>query len=152
MSLRTMSKSSPLVDHVERLDAVTGKVKTEFAAADLPAKPLLDQNFEIGLVIDHEDCRGHPCPPLPALALASSARGKVRINSVNVAGFGFDIKAPAMLFYDDVVAQRQAEAGPLARRFCRKKWIEDLGSHRFRNAGAVIVYPDFDPVPERPGW
>ncbi len=57
-----------------------------------------------------------------------------------------------MLFYDNVVAQRQAETGPFARRFCRKKWIEDLGSHRFRNAGAVIVYPDLELDSEPPGW
>ena len=43
----------------QRLLAVTGEAKIEFAGADLVAKPLAQQHFEIGLVVNREDLSGN---------------------------------------------------------------------------------------------
>ena len=53
-----------------------------------------------------------------------------------------------MLFNDDIVAQREAEAGSLAGGFCRKERIEHLFLHLGRNAGAVVADSNFDAVTE----
>ena len=46
--------------HGERLLAVAREAKREFAGADLPAEPLVDQQLEIGLVVDGQDLRVAP--------------------------------------------------------------------------------------------
>ena len=53
-----------------------------------------------------------------------------------------------MLFNDDIVAQREAEAGSLAGGFCRIERIEHLFLHLGRNAGAVVADSNFDAVAE----
>src|SRR5260370_35441688 len=53
-----------------------------------------------------------------------------------------------MLFNDDIVAQRKAEAGSLASGFCRKERIEYLFLHLGRNAGTVVADSDFDAITE----
>src|SRR5436190_4422528 len=62
-----------------------------------------------------------------------------------------DLDRPAMLFDDDIVAQREAKAGSLAGGFCRKKRIEHLFLHLERNAGAVVADSNFDAVTKIPG-
>src|SRR5436190_10776434 len=59
-----------------------------------------------------------------------------------------DLDRPAMLFNDDIVAQREAKAGSLAGGFCRKERIEHLFLYFGRNAGAVVADSNFDAVTE----
>ena len=53
-----------------------------------------------------------------------------------------------MLLHDDVVAERQAEAGAFAGGLGREERIEHLLLHLGRNAGAVVADPDLDAVAE----
>jgi hypothetical protein len=53
-----------------------------------------------------------------------------------------------MLLDDDVVTNGQAEPSPFTGRFCRKERVEQLLLHLGWDAGAVVAYPDFDPVTE----
>src|SRR5277367_4543682 len=95
--------------HFERFDAVTGKAKIEFTVPDLTAKPLLYERFQIRLVVDDEDRRGHASPPLPApaagiiaagviaagiIAPGIIAPGNVTMNSVNAPGSVSTSKVP----------------------------------------------------------
>ena len=53
-----------------------------------------------------------------------------------------------MLLDDDVVTDGQAEPSPFTGRFGRKERVEQLFLHLRRDTGAVVAYPDFDPVAE----
>src|SRR5271169_455859 len=86
--------SGAVGQHFKRLDTVAGKAKIELAGADLAAKPLLDERFQIRLVVDHEDRRGHATPPLPPPAAGIIARGNVTMNSVNTPGSVSTSKVP----------------------------------------------------------
>src|SRR5262245_9539028 len=48
------------------------------------------------------------------------------------------------------MADGKAEAGALARRFCREEWIEHLLLHIRRNTGAVVPNSDFDAIAQTP--
>ena len=48
-----------------------------------------------------------------------------------------------MIFCDNKIGYRQAQAGPNIDRLCGKKWLERPFSYIFRHAGAVIFH--FDP-------
>ena len=52
MSLTTMSTVPPIAEHIERLGAVAGEQKPDFAVPDLPAKLLLDEGLQVRLVVD----------------------------------------------------------------------------------------------------
>src|SRR6185312_1380072 len=54
----------------------------------------------------------------------------------------------AMLLDDNVVANGEPQAGPLARRFRREERVEYLLLQIGRNAGAVVPDPDFHTVAE----
>src|SRR5258707_8743040 len=64
------------------------------------------------------------------------------------AWLGIDVDLAAMLFHHDVVAHRQAEAGPLAGGFGGEKGIKHLLLYFQRDPGAVVAYPDLHPVTE----
>ena len=53
-----------------------------------------------------------------------------------------------MLLDDDVVTDGQAQPSPFTGWLRRKERIEQLPPHLGWNAGAVVAYPDFDPVTE----
>ena len=53
-----------------------------------------------------------------------------------------------MLFHDNVVTKGEPEAGTFAGRLRREERIEHLLLDLGWNAGAVVAYPDFDPVAE----
>ena len=56
-----------------------------------------------------------------------------------------------MLLDDDVVADGETEAGPLASGLRREEWIEYLFLHLKRHTGAIVANPDFHTVAEAPG-
>ena len=56
-----------------------------------------------------------------------------------------------MLLDNDVMAQRQAEAGALAGRLGGKERVENFLPRRVGYAGAVVAHPDLDPVAQCPG-
>ena len=84
---------------------------------------------------------------LPRSATAAAAR-QHDPEFGELAGLGVDLDRAGMLFHDDVVAERQAEAGSFAGRLGREERIEHLLLHLGRNAGAVVADPDLDPVAE----
>jgi hypothetical protein len=51
-----------------------------------------------------------------------------------------------MLLNDDIVADREAEAGALTSGLRRKEWIEDLFLHLGRDAGAIVPDRYFDAI------
>jgi hypothetical protein len=57
----------------------------------------------------------------------------------------------AMLLDNDVVADGDTKAGPLASRLRREEWIEYLFLHLKRNTSAIVANPDFHTVAEVPG-
>ena len=57
----------------------------------------------------------------------------------------------AVLLRDDVVADRQAEAGALAGRLGGEERLEQLVPDLGRNADAVVAHADLDRVAERRG-
>ena len=57
-------------------------------------------------------------------------------------GLRLDINAAAVLFYDDVVAHRQAKPGTFAGRLSREEWIENFLFDPFRDAGPVVSNAD----------
>src|SRR6185312_6230099 len=57
-----------------------------------------------------------------------------------------DLNRTAMLFDDDVVADREPETGALARGFGCKEWIENLVLQIRRDAGAVVADADLNLV------
>ena len=89
---------------------------------------------------------------LPILPSDAAPRGSTILNSVNSPGLRVDLDRAGMLLHDDVVAERQAEAGPFAGRLGREERIEHLLLHLGRNAGAVVADPDLDPVAEVLAW
>ena len=56
--------------------------------------------------------------------------------------FRIDLNRTAMLFNDDVVADREAETSALARRLGRKERIENLVFQIRRDAGAIVADAD----------
>ena len=56
-----------------------------------------------------------------------------------------------MLLRDDVIADRQAEAGALAGRLCREEWLEQLVFDVIRNAGAIVAHADLDRISDIAG-
>src|SRR6202165_5415848 len=63
-------------------------------------------------------------------------------------GLRLDIDAAAVLFYDDVVAHRQAKPGTFAGRLSREEWVENFLLDAFRDAGPVVANADFNLVSE----
>src|SRR5271169_5143589 len=63
-------------------------------------------------------------------------------------GLRLDIDAAAVLFYDDVVAHRQAKPGTFARGLGCEERIEYFLFDPFWDAGPVIANTDFNPVSE----
>src|SRR6202521_4313122 len=63
-------------------------------------------------------------------------------------GLRLDIDAAAVLFYDDVVAHRQAKPGTLARGLGREERVEYFLSDLFRDAGSIIPNTNFNLVSE----
>src|SRR5215213_6690821 len=55
-----------------------------------------------------------------------------------------------MLLRDDVVTDRQTQAGALAGRLGREEGLEQLVPDLGRNARAVVAHRDLDHVPPRP--
>src|SRR5258708_25457013 len=61
------------------------------------------------------------------------------------AWLGIDVDLAAMLFHHDVVAHRQAEAGPLAGGFVCVKWIKHFLLYFPRGLPVVVSYLDLHP-------
>ena len=78
----------------------------------------------------------------PPSTAAASARQTYREFGKD-ARFAVDSDRAAVLLRDDVVADRQAEAGPFAGRLGRKKRLEQFVPDLGRDAGAVVTHPDF---------
>src|SRR6516165_946989 len=57
-----------------------------------------------------------------------------------------DLYRSRMLFYDDVVGDRQAKASTLASRFCCEEGVEHLFPYFGRNAEAIVANPDLNLV------
>src|SRR5262249_49827793 len=55
---------------------------------------------------------------------------------------GGDLYPAAVLFHDDVVADRKTKPGPFAHRLCREEGIEDLLFQLLRDAGTIVANPD----------
>src|SRR5262245_12099528 len=82
---------------------------------------------------------------LPSESYNDSA-GRAREGHRNFREFvqpAFDLDRAAVLFDNDVMAEREAKPCPFPGGFCRKKWIKYLVPHVRRNAGAVVPDPDF---------
>ena len=62
-----------------------------------------------------------------------------------------DLDRSSVLLDDNVVAERETKAGPLARWFGREEWIEHLVPHFRRDAAAIIANSDLDAITEIPG-
>src|SRR5271168_4109002 len=65
-----------------------------------------------------------------------------------LAEIGVDVNGPAMLFNDDVVAQREPEASAFAGGLGGEERIEHLRFDLLRNAGAVVSDFDLDSFAE----
>src|SRR5262249_8524629 len=76
----------PVTEHHKRLRAVAGEQKADVAFPDAAAKLLPHQRFEIRLVVDDEDRRGHRSSPAPAPATGAIAGGKGITNRANLRG------------------------------------------------------------------
>src|SRR5258708_17214624 len=84
------------------------------------------------------------------------ARGKLRLARARQDDLKFgekselrlDIDAAAVLFYDDVVAHRQAKPGTVARGLGREERVEYFVSDLFRDAGSIIPNTNFNLVSE----
>src|SRR5262249_45622335 len=63
-------------------------------------------------------------------------------------GGSVDIDRSAMLLDDDVMADRQAQPCPFARRFGGEERVEHALPHLGWNAVAIVTNPDLDAVPE----
>ena len=107
---------------------------------------LAKQHLDIRLIINHENERVHMRSPDSVRDAARTRQNDPKFGEL--AGLCIDLYRPAMLLDDDVVTDGQAEPGPFTGRLCRKERIEQLFLHLGRNAGAVVAYPDFDPVAE----
>jgi len=60
------------------------------------------------------------------------------------ASLAVDRDRAAMLLGDDVVADRETEAGALSRRFCREERLKKPVAVFGRDAGAIVAHPDLD--------
>ncbi len=76
--------------------------------------------------------------------VASRERGRRIVNSVNSPTPAVDRDRAAVLLRDDVVADRQAEAGAFAGRLGGEERLKQLVPDLGRDAGAVVAHPDFD--------
>ena len=123
-----------------------GKLHREPASAEVAPELLAEQHLDIRLIVNHENERVHARSP--DLIRAVPARGRTIREFGELAGLGIDLYRPAMLLDDDVVTDGQAEPSPFTGRFGREERVEQLLPHLGRNTGAVVAYPDFDPVAE----
>jgi len=64
------------------------------------------------------------------------------------ASLAVDCDRAAMLLGDDVVADREAEAGALSRRFRREERLKETVAGFERDAGAIVAHPDLDGLVE----
>ena len=122
------------------------KFHCEAVSAEVAPELLAEQNLHIGLVVDHENERVHARSP--DLIRDAPARGRTILKFGELTGLRIDLYRPAMLLDDDVVTDGQAEPSPFTGRLGRKERVEQLLPHLGWNAGAVVAYPDFDPVAE----
>src|SRR4029078_13577019 len=81
--------------------------------------------------------------PLAGLMKGSNRARQGDADFRELAGPRLYLDRSAVLLDDNVVANGEAQAGPLARRFRREERIEYLLLHIGRNAGAVVPDPDF---------
>ena len=91
---------------------------------------------------------GHARPPSPA----NIARGRVTTNSVNFIDLAVDRDRAAVLLGDDVVGDRQAEAGAFAGRLGGEERLEQLVADVLGDAGAVVAHADFHRVAPDRAW
>ena len=118
-----------VAEHAQRFFAVVRKRKREIACAILLAEFVVDQQFEIGFVVDDQDSMASG--PFPrAFFWIRSVRveqGRQTTNSAPLPGSLSARIVAVVAAHHDVVAERKAQAGP-PRRFGCEKWIEDLWS------------------------
>src|SRR6266404_2326480 len=88
----------------------------------------------------HSRCCLCHCPPVSARQSNSEFS--------ELADPAIDGDRAAMLLGHDVVADREAEARPLAGRLGRKEWLEQLVLDLGRNASAVVPHRDLDRISE----
>ena len=136
----------PLGELVQRLLARAGEMQHIGALAHLAAKALAEQFGDIGFVIDDQDADAHAA--LPVAVSHARARGRRTVNSVKISRLALDRDRAAMLLRDDVVADRQPEAGAFAGRLGREERLEQLVAVFRADAGAVVAHPDLDRVAE----
>ena len=87
MSLTTMSMSGFAVEHGERLDPVAGEQEADGPVADLAAKFLQNERFEVRLVVDDEDACGHAASPTRVSISSRSAAKSIGLVSSASAPF-----------------------------------------------------------------
>jgi hypothetical protein len=63
-----------------------------------------------------------------------------------LAGLRIDLDRAAMLFDNDIVTYRKAEAGTFSRWFGRKEGIEHFVFDLGRNASSIVANPDLHSV------
>src|ERR1700741_5326310 len=73
---------------------------------------------------------------------ARQSNGELR----EIADLAVDRNRAAMLLGHDVVADRQAKAGPLASRLGREEWLKELVPDLWGNAGAVVAHVHLDRI------
>ena len=108
---------------------------------------LAEQIGDVGLVVDDENQRAHWTAPGLAGA-PCAARGSWMVNSRKGARLGRDLDRAAVLFHDDVVAERKAEPRAFAGRLGGEERVEHLRLHLVGNAGSVVADRDLDAVAE----
>ena len=123
-----------------------GKFHGEAASAEVAPELLAKQHLDVRLIVNHENERVHVRSPDFIRDALRARENDPKFGEL--AGLGIDLYRPAMLLDDDVVTDGQAEPGPFTGRLCREERIEQLLLHLGWNAGAVVAYPDFDPVAE----
>ena len=150
MSDRIRIRGAPpgVGDALQRRDGRLRELHHEAPGAEVAAELLAKQQLDVRLVVDHQDEQAH--------CLTSSSRERGRRARQHdpefgeLAGLGVDLDRAGMLLHDDVVAEREAEAGPFAGGLGREERIEHLRLHLGRDAGAVVANPDLDAVAEVP--
>ena len=102
-------------------------------------------------------CQANSCTatnltlPVSRIGLGRLPLARPRQNDLELSetpGLRLDIDAAAMLFYDDVVAHRQAKPGTFARRFGREERVEYFLFDLFRDSGPVVANADLNLVSE----